>query len=118
MSALTSLTLSHFRSHRLTRLAPEGQSVVLFGPNGAGKTNVLEAVSMLSPGRGLRRAAAGEMVRQTDGVGWKVTGEVEDHTLETWVENGNPRQVRIDDKPAPQTALGRHLSVVWLTPSI
>ena len=97
---------------------PERQSVVLYGPNGAGKTNVLEAVSMLSPGRGMRRAAAIDMVRRPDGVGWKVTGEVGDHTLESWVEGAGARQVRVDGKSAPQTALGKYLSVVWLTPAM
>jgi DNA replication and repair protein RecF len=88
----------------------------LYGPNGAGKTNVLEAVSMLSPGRGLRRAAAAEMIRAPEGLGWKVTGTLGDHQLETWVEEGAARSVRIDGKTATQTALGEHLAIVWLTP--
>ena len=54
--AITTLTLSHFRSHRSARLAFDGRPVAIVGPNGAGKTNILEAVSLLSPGRGLRRA--------------------------------------------------------------
>ena len=92
--------------------------MVIFGPNGSGKTNILEAVSMLSPGRGLRRAAAGDMVRNQEGIGWKVTGEIPDHTLETWTETEGGRQVRIDGKAATQIALGNHVSVVWLTPSM
>ena len=56
MTALRTLAAAHFRSHRLARLETDGRSVALFGPNGAGKTNLLEAVSLLSPGRGLRRA--------------------------------------------------------------
>ena len=118
MTALTRLTLSHFRSHRLTRLVPGGQSVVLYGPNGAGKTNVLEAVSMLSPGRGLRRAAAGDMVRTPEGVGWKVTAATAAHRIETWSEDGNGRSVKIDDKPVPQSALANLLAVVWLVPTM
>ena len=118
MAAITSIQLSHFRSHALTRLEPAAASVVLFGPNGAGKTNVLEAVSMLSPGRGLRRAAAADMARRPNAIGWKVTGTVGDHHLETWAEHCGNRQVRIDDKAATATALGRHLSVVWLTPAM
>ena len=59
MTHVSTLALSHFRSHRMARLAPGGRSVALFGPNGAGKTNLLEALSLLSPGRGLRRAGAG-----------------------------------------------------------
>ena len=56
--ALTELTLSHFRSHKRAEIAARPGPIALFGPNGAGKTNILEAVSLLSPGRGLRRAAA------------------------------------------------------------
>jgi DNA replication and repair protein RecF len=96
--------------------------VVLYGPNGAGKTNVLEALSLLSPGRGLRRAGAEELARRPDALGWKVRavigsegGAVE---VETWAEAGQPRQVRIDGKAAPQVALGRSLRIVWLVPSM
>ena len=61
--AITSLDLSHFRSHRAARLALDGRPVAISGPNGAGKTNIIEAVSLLSPGRGLRRASADELAR-------------------------------------------------------
>ncbi len=55
---LSSLTLSHFRSHRRAKLELDARPVAIYGPNGAGKTNILEAVSLFSPGRGLRRASA------------------------------------------------------------
>jgi DNA replication and repair protein RecF len=71
---LSDLTLSHFRSHRSARLALDARPVVLHGPNGAGKTNILEAVSLFSPGRGLRRAAAQEMGRRPEALGWKLSG--------------------------------------------
>ena len=64
MLALTELTMSHFRSHLRAELHLDGRPVALFGPNGAGKTNILEAVSLFSPGRGLRRASAAEMTRR------------------------------------------------------
>ena len=101
--ALTSLTLSHFRSHRRAELALDGRPVALWGPNGAGKTNVLEAVSLLSPGRGLRRAAAEEMARAPERLGWKVKAELaslgHSHELETWAEAGaSGRAVKIDGK--------------------
>jgi DNA replication and repair protein RecF len=112
------LTLSHFRSHVRTEMEPGGQSVVLHGANGAGKTNILEAVSLLSPGRGLRRAAAADMARQPGALGWKVTSQIGDHLLETWFEGNGGRQVRIDDKPATQAALGRIVAIVWLTPAM
>ena len=96
--------------------------MVLYGPNGAGKTNVLEAVSLLSPGRGLRRASAEELAQQPDAPGWKVSAEArsgaDTFEIETWAETGQPRQVRIDGKTAPQVALGRILRVVWLVPSM
>ena len=120
--AVTSLTLSHFRSHRAMRLALDGRPVALYGPNGAGKTNVLEAVSLLSPGRGLRRASAEEIARRPESLGWKVSAAVDapgiGHELATWWEGGTGRSVTIDDKPAPQVALGRLVRVVWLVPAM
>lgn len=120
--AITSLALSHFRSHRATRLAFDGRPVAIVGPNGAGKTNVLEAVSLLSPGRGLRRAASEELSRRPEALGWRVQAEVRglaaDHSVETGAEGAEARQVRIDGKPAPQSALGRILRVLWLVPAM
>ena len=75
--AVTRLGLSHFRSHRGTGLALDPRPVAVFGPNGAGKTNLIEAVSLLSPGRGLRGAAAEEMARTPEKIGWKVTAALE-----------------------------------------
>jgi DNA replication and repair protein RecF len=119
---LTDIELSRFRSHRKARLVPDGRPVALYGPNGAGKTNVLEALSLLSPGRGLRRAGAEELAQKPGAPGWKVAAVVrsgEDaFEVETWAEAGQPRQVRIDGKAAPQVALGRALRVVWLVPSM
>ncbi|MCI2394730.1 DNA replication/repair protein RecF [Aliiroseovarius sediminis] len=120
MLALRDLTLSHFRSHRLARLSLDGRPVAIHGRNGAGKTNILEAVSMLSPGRGLRRATVDEITRQPEGLGWKVTATLQSlhqmHEVETWLEAGGARQVRIDAKAAPQIALGRIARMVWLVP--
>jgi DNA replication and repair protein RecF len=118
--AITTLSLSHFRSHRAARLLFDGRPVALVGANGAGKTNVLEAVSLLSPGRGLRRAEAGEIARRPEALGWKVSAQVRgllaDHAVETWAEPGEGRQVRIDGKAATQGSLGRVLRVLWLVP--
>ncbi|WP_298840975.1 DNA replication/repair protein RecF [uncultured Roseobacter sp.] len=119
---LTALTLSHFRSHKTARLALDGRPVALFGPNGAGKTNILEAVSLFSPGRGLRRSSAQDMARRPEALGWKTTAELRSlhqvHEVEIWSEEGAPRQVRIDGKAAAQTALGRVARVLWLIPSM
>ncbi len=120
--ALTQLVVSQFRSHDVARLSLDGRPVVIFGPNGAGKTNLLEAVSLFSPGRGLRRASAAEMVRRPGGEGWKLAGVLRAagrfHEIETWSEGGAARQVRIDGKAASQLALGRIVRVLWLVPSM
>ncbi|MDF1872952.1 DNA replication/repair protein RecF [Vannielia sp.] len=121
--ALNSLSLSHFRSHRRAELELDGRPVALWGPNGAGKTNILEAVSLLSPGRGIRRAAADELARMPEAVGWKVRAEIASlghaHDIETWAEPGaTGRNVRIDGKAAAQVALGRLARVVWLVPAM
>nr|WP_239059824.1 DNA replication/repair protein RecF [Ruegeria sp. PrR005] len=120
--ALTRLTISHFRSHQLARLNFDGRPVAIFGPNGAGKTNILEAVSMFSPGRGIRRASAADMTRRPGAPGWKLSAELrsqeQSHEIETWSEEGASRLVRIDGKPASQVALGRLVRMVWLVPAM
>ncbi|RPE64651.1 DNA replication and repair protein RecF [Pacificibacter maritimus] len=116
------LTLSHFRSHRAAHLELDGRPVAIWGANGAGKTNILEAVSMLSPGRGLRRAAMEDIARKPESLGWKVRAELQSlhqsHDIETWSENGASRTVKIDGKSAAQIALGRIARVVWLIPAM
>ena len=120
--AVQALTLSHFRSHKRVAMALDGRPVAIFGPNGAGKTNILEALSLLSPGRGLRRAGADDLTRRPEALGWKVTAVLrslhQTHEIETWAEAGGGRQLRIDGKPAPQTALGRIARILWLVPSM
>jgi DNA replication and repair protein RecF len=119
---IETLTLAHFRSHRATRLVLDGRPVALVGANGAGKTNLLEAASLLSPGRGLRRAATEDLARKPEALGWKITAVVQGlggaHEVETWAEPGEARQVRIDGKAATQSALGRVLRLLWLVPAM
>ena len=76
MTYLTSLTISHFRSHKQAKFSLDQRPVAISGPNGSGKTNILETVSLFSPGRGLRGASAEAMMRKPDGLGWKITGHV------------------------------------------
>lgn len=120
--AIASLSLSHFRSHKAARLEFDGRPVAIVGPNGAGKTNILEAVSLLSPGRGLRRAAAEELARRPEGLGWRVHAEIEGllapHRVETGAEQGETRWLRIDDKTSPQIGLARITRVLWLVPAM
>jgi DNA replication and repair protein RecF len=119
---LTALTLSHFRSHKTARIAVDQRPVAILGPNGAGKTNILEAVSLLSPGRGLRRASAEDMTRRPEALGWKLTGLVQSfgqvHEVDTWSEAGAARQVRIDEKVGTQVALGSLARILWLVPAM
>ena len=119
---LTPLKLSHFRSHKRVEMTTDARPVALYGANGAGKTNILEAVSLMSPGRGFRRASAEEMTRRPEALGWKITAMLEADTrareIESLSEQGSARQVRIDGKPASQIALGKFARVLWLIPSM
>jgi len=94
--------------------------VLLSGENGAGKTNVLEAVSMLSPGRGLRGAALSEMARRDGGGAWAVAAGLSDVEIGTGTLPSAPerRQVRINGAPASVNGLSEWLSVLWLTPAM
>ncbi len=118
---VASLALSHFRSHRRARLELDGRPVALFGPNGAGKTNLMEAVSLLSPGRGLRRASADDIIRRPEAIGWKISAETEGagigHEIALTAEPSQARVTQIDGKSAPQVALAKLLRIVWLVPS-
>lgn len=122
MSRLVTLRLSHFRSHSLAEVAFDGCPVVLFGDNGAGKTNLLEAISLLSPGRGLRRAAPEDLIGQPEALGWRIAATLDrsgtPHEVETGARPGSARQVAINGKAAPQSALGRLGAMLWLTPAM
>jgi DNA replication and repair protein RecF len=122
--SLARLATTRFRCYESARLELDPRPVVLTGPNGAGKTNLLEAVSLLAPGRGLRRARLPEMDRQGDSGGWGVAATVE--TPDGKVEIGTGREpdgerrvVRIDGRPMRgQTALADYVSALWLTPDM
>ena len=114
---LTKLTMAQFRSHAKAELALDGRPIAIWGANGAGKTNILEAVSLLSPGRGLRRAAAEDMARAGLGLGWKLTAEAAGHEIDSQWQPSGARSLRIDGKAAPQTALASLLRILWLVPA-
>jgi DNA replication and repair protein RecF len=118
--ALTRLTLTDFRNHADTRLSPGAGFNVLVGENGSGKTNVLETISMLVPGRGLRGAALPEMARQDGPGGFGVSGRVNENELSTGALAGAPerRVVRINGATRPAITLGEYLSVMWITPAM
>src|SRR5687768_5464007 len=104
--ALSRLILTDFRNHRDALLEPGPAMVVLTGENGAGKTNVLEAVSLLSPGRGLRGATLPEMARAGGSGGFAVAARLGDVEIGTGASPSAPerRQVRINGAPASATS--------------
>ncbi|MSO92011.1 MAG: DNA replication/repair protein RecF [Rhodospirillales bacterium] len=131
--SVAKLTLKNFRSYGFQRIEASAGPVVLAGPNGAGKTNVLEALSFLAPGRGLRGALVADVARRVSGT----------HAEETWgvaaelatprgpVELGtgaelspsgealSKRLVRVNGAPAKgQASLAEHVSLFWLTPEM
>lgn len=118
--ALSRLTLTDFRNHAALSLRPEAQFIALHGANGAGKTNILEAVSLLVPGRGLRRAALSDMIRNGGDGGFAVAAEVEGAMIGTGVEAGQPerRKVRVNESNVAINSLAEWLAVIWLTPSM
>jgi DNA replication and repair protein RecF len=117
---LTRLSLTDFRSYREALIAPGPGLVVLTGENGAGKTNILEAVSLLSPGRGLRGASLGEMARRDGAGGFSVAARLGDVEIGTGTLASAPerRQVRINGAAASATSLAEWLSILWLTPAM
>lgn len=118
--ALTRLSLTDFRNHGALSLRPVAQFIALHGANGAGKTNILEAISLLVPGRGLRRASLSEMANSQGKGGFTVTAEIGDVMLGTGVSIDAPerRKVRINGATSTINALAEWLSVIWLTPSM
>src|ERR1700684_1078393 len=128
-SRIHRLSLTHFRNYRAASLRTRGDVVVLVGPNGAGKTNCIEAISFLSPGRGLRRATLDDVADVQGDGSWAVSAEVGGAlglaTLGPRIAapGSDPsavsRRCRIDREPVNSAAaFGDHLRMVWLTPSM
>ncbi|AUH33408.1 DNA replication/repair protein RecF [Paracoccus tegillarcae] len=115
---LSHLALAQFRSWPRLALDLDERPVAIYGANGSGKTNILEAVSMLSPGRGLRGVAAADQARKGVEAGWRIRAAIGESQVETTAPAGQVRGVEIDDKPSPQIALGRMLRVIWLVPAM
>jgi DNA replication and repair protein RecF len=118
--ALTRLTLTDFRNHKAATLEPGEAFNVLSGENGAGKTNILEAVSLLVPGRGLRGAALSDIGRSDGPGGFAVAGRLGDVDIGTGALPAAPdrRVVRINGAATSANALSEWLSIVWLTPAM
>lgn len=124
--AVTRLTLTDFRNYRFLRMEADPRPVVLSGANGAGKTNVLEALSFLTPGRGLRRAKLSEVTRRDAGpdAAWGIAAAVEGPNGTVEIGTGRlpgseRRAVRLDGQAAKgQSALAEVVSAIWLTPAM
>ncbi|TNB49610.1 DNA replication/repair protein RecF [Martelella lutilitoris] len=122
---LTALKLTDFRNYPQASLVLDGRHVVLTGNNGSGKTNLIEAVSFLSPGRGMRRAAYGQVVRKGAPAGFAVFTELEGMEGSVAIGTGTDgaegtgRKVRINGTQAASgDELLDHVRVIWLTPSM
>ena len=120
--ALSTLSLSQFRNHEASRIAAGSRFNVIWGDNGAGKTNILEAISLLAPGRGMRRAAIEQMARQQGPGGFAIAAALmgEEVRIGTGTNADAPsrRQVRVNGAAAAATSLADWLAVVWLTPAM
>jgi len=119
------LALRAYRSYEAVELNLDARPVVFFGANGAGKTNLLEALSLLAPGRGLRGSKLGDaMRRKGDGVpqAWAIAAKIsqggDEVQLRTEISASEKREVRIEGEKASPGDLGNHMRLLWLTPAM
>ncbi len=123
-TSVARLTLTDFRSYATASVSAAPGLVIVTGENGQGKTNLLDAISLLAPGRGLRGAALSEAARSDGGGGWTVAAQVDtaggavDIGTGTLASAPERRQLRINGATAPVARLGEWLSVLWLTPAM
>ena len=121
---LQRISLTQFRNHSSTEMGTTARFNLLVGENGAGKTNVLEALSLLSPGRGMRRAALADMMQHGATTGFAIGADLQSDgdavRLGTWCEGDCPsrRRVRINGADGTAGALGEWLAITWLTPAM
>ena len=133
---LKSLSLNNFRNYSYARIEISPAPIVLTGSNGAGKTSILEAVSLLTPGRGLRRAKLSELDRlepspsgrgQGEGACWAIAATISGMQGHVKIGTGRDEQAEDTDKRITkidgkisrgQTELARHISMVWLIPQM
>ncbi|OYQ31327.1 DNA replication/repair protein RecF [Sandarakinorhabdus cyanobacteriorum] len=124
MTAITRLALTDVRNHAAASLEAAPALVVITGENGAGKTNILEAISLLVPGRGLRGAALSAVARHGGPGGWSVAASLTSPDGPVQLGTGTVadaperRLVRINGAAATAAALGEWLALVWLTPAM
>ena len=121
---MTRLSLTEFRCYQAARLDVDARPVVLSGPNGAGKTNLLEAISFLAPGRGLRRARLSDVDRRGGMRGWAIAATLVGPDGPTEIgtgreTSGERRVVKVEGEVVrSQAALAEYTTIVWLTPQM
>lgn len=125
---ISGLSLHDFRSHQQIRLQAEAGLVILTGENGVGKTNILEAISLLSPGRGFRGSPLPDLVRREGEGGFAISAKL--HPLESsgridpvtigigLAPRASSRQVRVNGVTTSANALSEWLAILWLTPAM
>jgi DNA replication and repair protein RecF len=126
--SISRITLSYFRNYQDMRLVCGVSPVVLLGANGSGKTNLLEAISLLVPGRGLRRSALGDLQNRASHHPWAVAIEMQTEAGDLSIGTGRDntvsddaerRLVHIDGRPAKgQAELAQHVAIAWITPDM
>ena len=104
----------------MSKMTMTGRPVAIFGRNGVGKTNILEAISLLSPGRGIRNAKPYDISRKPEDVGWKIKAKLQNNEqileVETFLNSGSSRVVKIDEKIQTQISLSKNYKILWLSP--
>ena len=121
---ITNLILTNFRNYQSLQLDTGGNSVVLTGQNGAGKTNVLEAISLLIPGRGLRLAKFEDLAHRSSLLPWGVKVTAQTMVGESIIgtaqstDSKTRRSIRINGANTTQIELENYLSCIWLTPQM
>src|SRR5688572_17185154 len=123
MRHLSRLRLTAFRNYTAAALDLDRRHLVLTGPNGAGKTNLLEAISVLSPGRGLRQASFETQHQHGNDLPWAVAATIETGAgpvdIGTGANEDGGRRVRINGANARSIeAMSEYLRVLWLTPAM
>ena len=113
------LKVSNFRSYNILELFFDSTPTIIYGKNGVGKTNLLEAISLLYPGKGIRRSSFNDMVNISNDLPWKIEAICRRNNnlfeLETF-SDGKGRVVRVDGKKVQQNNLSSSLKIIWFLP--
>ena len=119
---LKSLILNHFRSYKKESLTFSSNGTVFTGANGSGKTNILEAISLFSPGRGLRKSKNYENSRKPENYGWKIQGTFEGleevFEIEISFQESGDKKTSLDGKKTTQSKMNDLVKILWITPQM